>query len=183
MPAKVLLLMLLAFSSGFASAQGSIYESKGKDGPVFSDQPSSGARPLELPPLNVIEQAPLPPQDQMPDAAPAPYSQLTIVSPADGSTIHTNTGAFDMQLQVDPGLRIRRGDTLRVKLDGNPLAQGYTALEIHITEADWASAATSDNVQNSLQADIISNKDGSVLIESAPIRFFAHRAAVGEHAR
>ena len=182
MPAKVLLLMLLAFSSGFASAQGSIYESKGKDGPVFSDQPASGARPLELPPLNVIEQAPQPPQDQMPDTAPAPYGQLTIMSPADGSTIHTNTGAFDMQLQVTPGLRIRRGDTLRVKLDGNPLAQGYNSLAIHITEADWASAATSDNVEHSLQAAIISNQDGSVLIESAPVSFFAHRATVG-HAR
>ncbi|MBK7423813.1 MAG: hypothetical protein IPJ48_12300 [Propionivibrio sp.] len=182
MPAKALLLMLLAFSSGFALAQGGVYESKGKDGPVFSDQPSSGAKPLDLPPLNVIEQ-PQQQQFQMPDAAPAPYSQLTIVSPADGSTIHTNTGAFDMQLQVDPGMRIRRGDTLRVKLDGNPLAQGYTALAIHITEADWASAATSDNVQHSLQAAIISNKDGSVLIESAPVRFFAHRAAVGERAR
>jgi hypothetical protein len=177
MLAKVLLLMLLAFSSGFALAQGGIYESKGKDGPVFSDQPSSGAKPLDLPPLNVIEQPP--PQFQIPDAAPAPYSQLTIVSPADGSTIHTNTGAFDIQLQVSPGLRVSRGDNLRVKLDGNPLAQGYTDLAIHVTEADWASAATSDNVQHSLQAAIISNKDGSVLIESAPVRFFAHRAAVG----
>lgn len=178
MPAKVLLLMLLAFSSGFVTAQGAVYESKGKDGPVFSDQPASGARPLDLPPLNVIEQAPLPPQDQMPDAAPAPYSQLTIVSPANGSTIHTNTGAFNIRLQVNPALRVRRGDTLRVKLDGNPLAQGYSALAIHITEADWTSAATSDNVQHSLQAAIISNQDGSVLIESAPVRFFVHRATV-----
>jgi len=157
------------------------YESKGKDGPVFSDQPSSGAKPLDLPPLNVIEQPS--PQFQVPDAAPAPYSQLTIVSPADGSTIHTNTGAFDMQLQVSPGLRVSRGDTLRVKLDGNPLTQGYTDLAIRITEADWASAATTDNDQHSLQAAIISNKYGSVLIESAPVRFFAQRAAVGEHAR
>ena len=36
-----------------------VYESKDKAGPVFSDRPSSGATPIELPPPNVVSPPPV----------------------------------------------------------------------------------------------------------------------------
>lgn len=176
MPSRILLVTLLALCSTLATAQGAVYESKDKAGPVFSDRPSSGAKPVELPPLSVIPEPPaLPQAPQAPTVAPAPYSMLTILAPANEGTIHTNTGAFDMHLQIEPSLRISNGDAIIVKLDGNQLVQGYHGSVIHIKPADWARAATTDNIEHSLQVAII-DQTGAVMIESAPVRFYAHRA-------
>lgn len=173
---RILLAMLLPFCSILAMAQGTVYESNDKAGPVFTDVPSSGAKPVELPPLSVIPepqapQQPLPPQT----AATAPYSQLAIMIPMNEGTIHTNAGAFDMQLRIQPSLRIKNGDAIIVKLDGNQLARGYHGTVIHIKADDWARAAVTDSIEHSLQV-AITDRTGAVLIESAPVRFYAHRA-------
>ena len=179
MPRRILLAVLFALWSALVAAQGVVYESKGAGGAVFSDQPLQGSKPLDLPPLNSIDQ---PPQIQQvvpdPTVAPAPYGQLVIVSPANDGTIHSNTGAFDIQLQIQPALQQSRGDIVRVKLDGNLLMQGYSSAAIHVEDSDWAYAAVSDNVEHRLQAAIV-DASGNVLIESPIIRFYAHRAAVG----
>ena len=52
--------LLLALCSALAAAQTTIYESQDKAGPVFSDQPSPGAKELSLPPPNVMPGNPLP---------------------------------------------------------------------------------------------------------------------------
>ena len=126
MSSRVLLATLLALCSTLATAQGTVYESKDRAGPVFSDAPSSGAKSLELPPLSVIQEPQAPPQPPPAQTvAPAPYSGLTIVAPANEGTIHTNTGAFDLHVQIQPALRISDGDAIIVKLDGNRLGDPY----------------------------------------------------------
>jgi len=173
MMAQLFIAMLVAVLPALAAAQGTIYESKDKAGPVFSDQPSPGGRPIDLPPPNVIQVPSTPPQQAAP-AAPAPvYSSLAIVSPANQDAIRSNTGAFDVRVQVQPALR--SGDVIRVKLDGTLLPQSFSSADFRVTDSDWARAANPNNVEHTLRVAIAS-ASGAVLIESAPISFFAQRA-------
>jgi hypothetical protein len=155
-----------------ALAQGTVYESKDKAGPVFSDKPSPGAKPVELPPLNVIQSPPPAPGAAAPAAAPA-YRKFAIAAPEPQGTIHSNTGAFPIKLAIEPPLR--KGDILRVKLDGTLLAGRYASPDIALTAADWAAAANPDNVEHRLQAAIF-DANGKRLVESAPVSFYVHRA-------
>lgn len=129
------LAVLWVCSSLFAAAQTPIYETKDGRGPVFSDQPSPGAVRVDLPPPNVIQVPAAPPQtpNSPTSVVPPSYVSLAIMSPANEGTIHTNTGAFDMQVQVRPALRTDRGDRIVVRLDGKRLMQGLASMSIGIT--------------------------------------------------
>lgn len=175
MPSRIILSVLLGFWPALAMTQQTIYESEGTAGPVFSDRPASGAKTIPLPPLNVIDAPPVPkPAAQESVAAPVSYSQLAIVSPGDEDTIHTNTGDFDVKLQVEPSLDPAGGDVIVVKLDGKPLPQRFSTAAFHIGESDWSRPFT-ESVEHSLQV-AITNGDGGVLIESVPVKFFMHHA-------
>lgn len=166
-------------------AQEPVYESKGQAGPVFSDVPAAGAKPLYLAPINVMDAppapAPAPPPARQEDAAaPTPYSRLAIITPENEGTIHTNTGDFDLQLQIEPPLAADH--TILVTLDGKPLAHGYDRPQIQINATDWASAGNPDSIEHSLQV-AIADRTGAVLLESEPIRFYVHHAVGRAHAR
>ena len=166
---------LLAIVPTLAAAQGPVYESKDKAGPVFSDQPSPGAKPIELAPPNVIQTTP-PALRQQPAPAAAPYyTALAISSPGNGGTIHSNTGAFDVSVQLQPALRTARGDRIEARLDGRALSRRFSSAKFGVTEADWQKLASPDNAEHTLQV-VILDKTGAVLIESASVKFFAHRA-------
>ena len=155
-----------------AWAQSPIYESKDKAGPVFSDQPSPGAKRVPVPPPNVIVIEPSAPGASAP-AAPFAYRTFAIATPEPQGTIHSNTGAFPIELAIEPPLR--KGDILRVKLDGKLLDGRYSAPDVALTEADWAAAANLDNAEHRLQAAIL-DANGKLLAESAPVSFYVHRA-------
>lgn len=165
---------LVAFCA-LSSAQDSVYKSKDKAGPVFSDEPSPGAKVIDLPPPNVIQSDPVPtaPAPSI-DNAPPPYRSLTIQSPADGSTIHTNTGEFSVSVNISPALRAGAGDRIRVTLDGNALPSSHQSAKFKVTAGDWQGAAE-DRVEHTLQVALV-DKTGAVLLESAPASFYAHRA-------
>lgn len=177
-------LVLLAMAGTDGAAQTTVYESKDAAGPVFSDQPSFTDQPatgksIVVPPVNTMQGVPA--QAMVPSTvAGTYYTGLTIGSPANGDTLHTNTGAFDMRVDPTPALRAAMGDRIRVKLDGSLLASRYAGGTISITEDDWR-AATED-VEHTLQAAIVDSM-GNVLIEAVPVRFFAHRATVRREVR
>lgn len=174
MTRPLLVALALSLLPTLAAAQSTVYESKDKAGPVFSDRPSTGAKQIELGPANVIQTTPVP--QQATPAATAPYyTALAISTPENGGTIQSNTGAFDVSVQLQPALRSASGDRIMVRLDGRPLKRRFNSVRIGVTEADWQSAANADNVEHTLQAVIV-DKGGAVLIESAPVKFYAHRA-------
>ena len=156
-----------------------VYESHDKAGPVFSDRPTPGATRLELTAPNVIQtpQAAAPPS--APVAAAPPYRSIAIQSPADGATIHSNTGSFQVTVHAEPSLRAGTGDRFRLKLDGHVLPHDYGSTAIHLNASDWNGDAA-ENVAHTLQLTVV-DAQGRVLIESAPVTFYAHRAAVGHH--
>jgi len=166
--------------AGSAAMAQTIYEKQGKEGPVFSDQPSAGSAVVNLPPPNVIEGPKVKPATPTAQPQAPRYEQLVVASPANKGTVHTNTGAFTVKATVQPALR--KGDRIRVRLDGNWLPTRYQKTEIAITAADWAGAARDDNVEHTLQL-AIEDKSGQMLMESATSNFFAHRATVGGRAK
>jgi len=165
---------LAAALCGPAAAQ-TVYESKDKSGaPVFSDNPALGGKAMDLPPPNVVQQQPVPKLAPLP-AAPFAYRSISVVLAEGGDTVHSNTGGFGFTVRLSPALRARLGDRIRVTLDGNTLPAIYASRKIAITDADWQAAATSNNVQHTLQAAVVDGT-GAVMIESAPRSFYVHRA-------
>ena len=180
MRTRLSIALVLGTWCAIAMAQSTVYESKDKAGPVFSGQPSytdqpTAAKPVVVPPMNLMQGvAPAPPASA---TAAAPYTALAISLPANGGTLHSNTGAFDVRVKASPALRTAKGDRIKIKLDGNMLAPNYKSAKLGVTAADWQAAAKSDNVEHTLQAAII-DSTGAVLVESAPVSFYAHRATV-----
>ncbi len=156
------------------AAQDKIYESTQKSGiPEFSGQPTPGSTEITLPPPNVIDTAQPPGQPQAPPQEVfTGYSQLAILFPAEQGTMHTNTGAFDVQVALQPALNA--GDVFVVTLDGTALSGRYASADIPVTEQDFQSAAT-DDVQHQLQVAVV-DAGGNVLITAGPVSFYVHRA-------
>ena len=180
MSIRLSICLLLTLCGTLAAAQTKVYESKDKSGPVFSDQPSPGAKELTLPPPNVMPGTTPAPQQAAPQPALPVYRLLNILSPEDKGTVHSNTGAFDVRLQASPELRA--GDRIRVKLDGNPIGRDFRSTAISLTDADWQASASSASIEHTLQATIV-DKDGKVLIESSAVTFYARRTTAGQGRR
>jgi len=181
-------LLLGVFAAAAAAAQ-PIYETPGKDGPVFSDLPSQGrdlpspgATEVTLPPINLSDSPPAAPKPpaQTPAVA-AHYQSLAITEPASGGTIHSNTGQIPVQLAIQPALRADQGDAIVVSLDGGALPGTFTTAQFEISASQWQAAAT-DSVEHQLQVSIM-DRSGKLLITSAPQSFYVHRATVGGRAR
>ena len=164
--------LLICLLPAVALAQ-TMYESQDKEGPVFSDTPSPGAQPVDLPPANVIDSPT--PAHQQPVSQPASpgYTAVTILSPQDQGTVHSNTGEFQVSLALTPALQ---GDNaISISLDGTTLPTQRYSLQFDITSDEWQSTAT-DNVLHQLQVAVVDNS-GNTLITADPVRFYVHRAS------
>ena len=158
-----------------AAAQ-TVYESKDKAGPVFSDKPSPGAKPLQVEAPNVVSPpAVTPPAPTQPSAAPA-YRKLLITRPANQDSVHSNDGAFGISAQLTPPLRAN--DRVRVLIDGNVVPTVFRSTNPRITPNDWQATALGDRGEHTLQLAVV-DADGVPKIESPVVSFYLHRAAVG----
>ena len=132
-----------------------VYESRDASGTrVFTDRPSSGGKPVDLKPLNVVEPIPVPPPspaapvaaDQR-QSAPAPaYRSLSIVFPEPGGSVGINTATFEIRVAVDPPLQI--GDPWEVRLPTSMvmLQQGEELPEFPPEEAEQAPPSAEEPV-------------------------------------
>lgn len=156
-----------------------VYESLDKSGgAVFSDTPSAGASAVALPPANLMEAPsvplaapPAPPSDYL------PYTAISIVTPQDGGTVHSNDGRFSMQVAISPTLQRDQADAITVMLDGNLLPDRRTTTSFDITPSDWQ-YSNSANIEHELVVAVV-DAAGNALLVSSPIHIFVHRAAVG----
>lgn len=176
-------LTLAALMLWSVAVVGQVYESKDKGGaPVFSDRPSEGSKKVDMPAPNVVAPQDRPASSPLPAAKPAfSYARLTIFAPTEQTTIHSNSGAFDVQLSVDPDLR--KGDAFMLTLDGNALPNRYASANIGLTAQDYAAAAANTH-EHTLSAAIV-DANGKVMIKANPVRFYVSRTTVreGRHRR
>jgi hypothetical protein len=152
-----------------------VYESHDKAGPVFSDMPTPGATQVDLPPPNVIDSSVPAAPPPMPTPGAPLYQALEILSPANGSTIHSNTGSFKVTVRSWPPLSVGAQHRFKLKFDGQVLPHAYSSTTIQVTPADWSGAARSG--PHTLQLAVV-DAAGQVLMESTPVTFYAHRATV-----
>ena len=102
------------------------------------------------------------------------YTSVTILSPQDQSTLHTNTGQFQVNLALTPALQ--SGNAISVSLDGTTLPTLRYSLQFDITPDEWESAAA-DNVLHRLQVAVVDDS-GNTLISADPVQFYVHRASL-----
>jgi len=154
-----------------------VYESKDKAGPVFSDRPSTGAVPVDVTPQNIVSPPAPKPAPPVPEGTPAPaYRRLVITRPAEQDMVHSNTGAFDISASLSPPLR--PNDRVRVLIDGNLVPAVFRSTSVRITEQAWQAAALGNTGEHTLQLAVV-DADGRPWIQSEPVRFYLRGAAVG----
>jgi hypothetical protein len=194
------LVVCLLLGATIASAQ-PVYETKGANGPSFSDKPQPGAKAIELKPLNVIDSATLtggspaeksvsPPAKRKTvsdkPAAEKPvgdkesavaYRSFSIVFPENEGSIVANTAVFEVRLAVDPVLRLGEGHAFAVSINGRPVGQRFTATEFMIPPEFWGDQLPLANQRQQLAAAIV-DRNGVVLKEAAPVQFQLRYATV-----
>jgi hypothetical protein len=104
--------VVLALLSSVCAA-GPIYRSEGKDGPVFTDQPTPNAKPVELPPVNITPGSGSAPVAEEPQAVFAGYRSAKLVVP---SSIPNGLAPTLVQVVLDPELQ--DGHHWQLTLDG-----------------------------------------------------------------
>jgi hypothetical protein len=188
---KTVAYLLLGIFLATSAAAQTIYETQGKNGPVFSDLPSEGrdlpspgTTEVTLPPINVSDApaaVPKPPAKAPAEPPAAYYQTLAITQPESGGTIHSNTGQISVQVAIEPALRAEQGDAIVVSLDGAALPSTHPTAQFEISASEWQAAAK-DNVQHQLQVSIM-DRSGKLLLTSEPQNFYVHRATQSHRAR
>ncbi len=149
------------------------------DGTVeYTDEPTKGAAPIQLPEIPTYPAPSLPPvasppstsQDNGTATATAEqqesYTLFTISSPQDGETVWFDETGMTVSLQLQPGLF--EGHKVEIRLDGELVATGtsasYTLPEVY-------------RGTHTLSA-VITESEGSVIMEAGPTFFIMRQHSV-----
>jgi hypothetical protein len=131
---------------------------------IYSDTPRPGAEEIEVPtePAGIV---PVPPERMAPAKEAAPqdgYGALIVASPSNDQIIDDPGGRVAVSLAVEPPLRTRDGDAVRLILDGQTLETRYSGSEIVIPGVPRGT--------HTLQAEVVS-RAGNVLVVSQTVTF------------
>ena len=170
-----------------------IYVIQGKNGPVFTNKPEAGAKPVGLPALSVVPAVAVPkpaakpaPQEEIKEVPPATdeavadganYQDFHIVQPENGSSVVANTAVFEVRLAVTPALRLGEKHAFVVSINGQTVGQRYTATEFMIPPEFWGDTLPPPNQLMQLDARIVDG-DGREIMSAAPVRFYLRHATL-----
>jgi hypothetical protein len=196
-PIALIFAVLFAGTTAFAQT---VYETRGANGPVFSDKPQAGAKAIELRPLNVIDNASLTggsPAEKAGAPAAQPksasdkagkqklagenemiaYRSFSIVFPENDGSVWANTAVFEVRVAVEPPLQLGEGHAFTVSISGKPVGQRFTATEFMIPPEFWGDQPPPPNQRMQLSATLV-DRNGVVLKEAAPVQFQLRYATV-----
>jgi len=162
---QTLMLLLLLINS---LTQAALYKSIDADGTVtYSDRPNLKTdKPLILPSENVIQSIPITTKKttaKTPTETTNNYNTLNILTPANESTLRSNSGNISLGLQLEPTLQATH--QLRILLDGNE-AKLSRSLQVSLTNIPRG--------QHSLSVQII-DADNRVLKQSPSHTIYLQR--------
>ena len=158
-------LLLILFAGTLHAA---VYKHVNEKGEVvYSDTPAPGARKMDLPELPTYKPPPVP----LVRAEGAPvesdiYRGLDVIKPTDNSTIRNNLGVIELQLRIDPALKVREKHRIQFYLDNErygPLVDKTSIMMSNI-----------DRGEHTLSASVF-DKDGKVVVASESVTVFVHR--------
>ncbi|MBL8396439.1 MAG: hypothetical protein JNK99_17125 [Candidatus Accumulibacter sp.] len=158
-----------------------VFVTRGTGSPVFSDRPQPGAKPVTLPPLNVIEPVPVartaPPtvrgideEGSRSEPALPVYRRFHIVQPEDNGSLAANSALFEVRVAVEPPLQFGEGHAIMVSIDGRPVGLRFTSTEFMIPPEFWGDALPPANQRHQLDAVIVDG-NGAVILRARPVRF------------
>jgi len=165
----LLVSVLCGLGAGLAAA--AIYRSTDEQGNVvFSDEPSSGSKPVDLPPLPTFSapkyRAVQPVEGRSTQPGEKGYSTLLIQQPEPDATIRDNTGAIPVAVVIEPQLNDAAGHRLQFFLDGEPV--GDPGIQTSTTLSNI------DRGAHQVQA-VVLDASGKELKRSASVTFYLHR--------
>ncbi|WP_456415498.1 DUF4124 domain-containing protein [Thiolapillus sp.] len=163
-----------------AAAQAEIYKWVDSAGNVhYGDQPdaSNAEKMTKLPGLSTYAPPAVPEKpareirEDQPDASPAvasaktfSYREIKIVSPEEGATLRSSPGTVSVFVALAPVLR--KGDYLKVILDGTVLDKKYESTVLNLEYVDRG--------EHSI-AVAVYDKTGKKLLQSDAHTFYLHR--------
>ena len=165
---------LLAFPS--LAEQKKVYQTTDSQGnPSFSDTASENAKQVDIPAPQTYPGGKHAQQyDKITDKQPKPkvegppYTQMAITSPADQSSIRSNPGTVDIQVEVSPGTV--QGQRLDLVMDGKP-----------IRELSGSGSITLDNVDRGTHTVHVQATDlatGEIVQSGPAVTFTLHRHSI-----
>lgn len=168
------ILVTLVWTLGAGPGAAAIYQSTDEQGNVvFTDEPRSGAKPVDLRPLPTYSapksRVPEPASDSARQPAAAGYTGLRIQQPAQDATIRDNTGAVPVAATIEPSLNKAAGHRLQFFLDGQPVGEAGTSTRTTLTNIDRGSHQVSVAVLDA---------SGKELKRSDSVTFYLHRHSV-----
>lgn len=154
-----------------AAARAEVYKSIDAHGEVvYSDQPSSGAERVKMPPLPSYTPQPPGTLDRFtsPAVEQQPYASFIMTSPVSEATIRNNLGTIVIETLLTPALMTPLGHAIRFYIDG--VAHGAPIDTTTLTLNDV------DRGEHQLSASVV-DATGKVLIATAATTVFVKRAS------
>lgn len=175
---KLLLPLLIVLP--LAAQATEVYRSVDERGNVvFTDKPSSGAKKVIVDPAPatsvVIPHVPsAAPAQAEPSGKPgsepfAGYEDMRITQPGEGEALVSTAGDVDVSINLHPELRADLGHGVTVLLDGQPMVENTTRMNIALNNVDRG--------EHVLEAYVV-DAQGMMLIQSAPVRFSLQRTSI-----
>ena len=147
-----------------------VYKRTNPDGSVeFTDAPrSEKEEPVPIKPMNTFKAPPAPPvrhAPQQPPSAQGEYTEISITSPADESTIRDNAGALEVTISLTPALL---PDHKLVLLVDGVKKDESTSGTFALTDLERGAHTLTAQVQDA---------EGEALISAKPVTVYLHRAS------
>jgi len=160
------------------TASAAIYQSVDKDGNVvFSDEPGTDAKPVELPPLPTYTAPKHKPVSQPTPASgeqATTYESLVIQQPAQDATLRDNTGMVSVSAALEPKLNSAAGHRFQFYLDGAAAGGPVTSPSFSFDNVDRGA--------HQVEVAVI-DSSGNELKRSGSVRFYLHRETVNSPTR
>jgi len=160
------LLVLLA-----ATANAEVYKSINADGDViYSDVPTQGAKPVEMPELPTYTPVPLPAAPVAPatkvKAAEDAYSKFSLAGPKNEETILYTAGNVNVSVTLEPALQVEKGHRIEYFLDDQPQGKPVASLSTSFLNVDRGT--------HTVSAAVI-DESGKVIIKTKPATIYIRR--------
>ncbi len=170
----VVFIIGLFFSLNTLQADSSeIYKWTDSNGNVhYSDKPAPGAEQVNIPTGEVFSSPSKEPEENPPEEKNTPaetgYEKISIIEPADQTTIRNPQGTVSVALNLQP--QLRKEDAVQVLVDGEPISPPKPATVFFLQNLTRGS--------HTITAQVV-NSEGNILKTSDSITIFMMQPRVG----
>ena len=167
---KWLPILLFVFAGSLHAA---VYKHVNEKGEVvYSDTPAPGAEKMKLPELPTYTPPPVPlVRKQDAPVASDIYRSLEVIKPQNNSTIRNNLGVIELQLRIDPALKVREKHRIQFYLDNERYGPLVDKTSIMMSNIDRGEHTLSASVFDAAGAELARSASVTVNIKRESVLF------------